>query len=283
MSAPRILLTGASGLMGSALLPELRRAGEVLAPGLDEFELTRPETVLRCFETFRPRLVVHLAAETRVDWCEDHTEEAFRINARGTAQVAVVCRRASARMVLLSTDYVFDGAQRTPYREYQATAPLNAYGRSKEEAERAVLAIVPDRLVVRSASLFGTGGPNFVAAIVDQARRGASLRVVDDQVQSPTWAGHLSPALARASLSDLQGILHITARGECSWYEFARAILGSTGLSVACEPASSDRLGRPARRPAYSVLDCSLAEEALGIVLPTWQEGLAAHLTRGNP
>ncbi len=281
MAGPRILLTGADGLLGRALSPALRGAGTLAMPPRAEFDLERPETVRHVIEDFRPTVVVHLAADTRVDRCEEFPEDAFRLNARGTVHVAEAARRAGARVVLLSTDYVFDGATRTAYREYEATNPLSVYGRSKEEAERAVLAIVRDRLIVRSASLFGTGGQSFVSAILERAQRGEPLRVVDDQIQSPTWVGHLAPAVAAAALSDFQGILHLTARGGCTWFEFARAILAASGLSVKCEPISSEKLGRPARRPAYSVLDTRLAEEALSLRIPDWHEGLAAFLDGG--
>ncbi len=274
----RILLTGASGLLGGAVLPELRPHGDVDAPGLDIFDLDRPETVERFVLDTRPSLVVHLAADARVDRCEEHPEDAFRTNVLGTAHLADACRRVRARIVMMSTDYVFDGAQGSPYREYQRTGALGIYGRSKEEAEKVLFAVAHDRLVVRSSSLFGTGGPNFVNAILDRARRGEPLEVVDDQVQSPTWVRHLAPALARAAVSEMQGIVHIAAAGSCTWYQLARAILDATGLRVPCSPISSDRSNRPAPRPRYSVLDCSLAAAGLGVALPSWKDGLAGYL-----
>jgi len=278
MKEHRIFLTGASGLLGDALLPELRMHGEIHAPGLDEFDLNRPETVHRTIASFRPSLVIHLAADTRVDRCEEHPEDAFRTNVHGTIHVAEAARHAGARVVMMSTDYVFDGEQKAPYREYQKTRALNVYGRSKEEAERALLALAPDRLVVRSSSLYGTAGPSFIAAILERALRGESLEVVDDQVQKPTWVRHLAPALARAALSEVQGILHIAAAGECTWYDLARAVLEGSGLAVPCGPISSERSPRPARRPRYSVLDCRLVTETLGIDLPDWRGGVEGYL-----
>jgi dTDP-4-dehydrorhamnose reductase len=274
----RILLTGASGLLGSRLLPELRGKAEVASPGLSEFDLDRPETVRTSIGAFRPRIVVHLAADARVDHCEEHPDEARRTNVRGTVAVAESCRDLGARLVLMSTDYVFDGTKRQPYRESDPTGPLNVYGRTKEEAERAVAALVEDHLIVRSSSLFGRGGPSFVSAILDRARRGEALEVVDDQTQAPTYVGHLAPALARAVWSGMRGIVHIAAGGSCTWHGFARAILDVTGLDVPCAPISSERSGRPARRPAYSVLDCSVAADTLGIALPGWRDGMADHL-----
>jgi dTDP-4-dehydrorhamnose reductase len=281
MTKRRILLTGASGLLGERVLPGLRTLGEVHDPSLEEFDLLKPETVRRVFDSVRPDLVVHLAAETRVDRCETHPGETFRINTGGTEQVAEACRSLGARLVFMSTDYVFDGRAKIPYREDRPTGALNVYGRSKEEAESAVLSIVADRLVVRSASLFGHGARHFVAGVLDQARRGNPLRIVDDQTQSPTFVGHLAPAMVRAIGSDLGGILHLAGRGGCTWFEFGLAILSRAGLSVSCEPISSEELKRPAARPAYSILDTGLAEETLGIRMPTWQEGLTAFFEEG--
>ena len=278
MAKPRILLTGADGLLGKVLQPALEELGPIVAPSLDDFDLRKPATVREAVEGVRPDIVVHLAAEARVDYCEEHPEESFTINARGTTHLALACRKVGSRLVMMSSDYVFDGSQCTPYREYQPTAPLNVYGKSKEEAERAALTLLPGSLVVRSSSLFGQGGRHFVGSILEAARKGESLRVVDDQIQSPTWVGHLVPALAQVIASDLRGIVHLAAAGSCSWYELARAILDSAGIEAVCEPISSGDYGRPARRPAYSVLSCDFAEEAIGVRLPEWGEGLAVYL-----
>ncbi len=279
--ARRILLTGASGLLGQRVLGGLQTLGDVHAPPIEEFDLRRPDTVDSIFKRVKPDLVVHLAAETRVDHCEGHAEEALLVNASGAARIAEACRALGARLVLMSTDYVFDGAKGDPYREEDPTGPLSVYGRSKEAAERAVLAIVADRLVVRSASLFGRGGHHFVAGVLKQARKGAPLRIVNDQVHSPTFVGHLAPALVRAAASDLQGILHLAGRGGCSWFDFGLAILSRAGISAACDPISSAELNRPARRPAYSVLDTDLAMEKLNIQMPGWREGLEAFFEEG--
>lgn len=282
MARPRVFLTGASGLLGSALSPILETWAEVVAPGLDIFDLGRPETIRSAILESRPQQVVHLAAETRVDWCEDHPDETFRINTGGTACLAEVCREVGARMLYLSTDYVFDGTKRVPYLETDRTAPLSVYGCSKEEAEQAVLSTLEDRLVLRSASLFGAGPRHFAASVLAQARDGRALRIVDDQVQSPTWVGDLAPAISKAVRSDLQGIVHVTASGWCTWYEFAIAIIARARLQVDIQPVSTLALARPARRPAYSVLDLTLAERALGIRMPQWQEGLDAYIREGG-
>jgi dTDP-4-dehydrorhamnose reductase len=252
-------------------------------PDMTQLDLTRPETIEATVERAAPDLIVHLAAETRVDWCEDHPDEAFRVNTIGTILLARAVEGRGARMILVSTDYVFDGASRSPYLEDDPTLSLNVYGRSKEEAENAVLSIVSDVLVVRSSGLYGAGGTNFVDTIRGKAARGEPLEVVDDQVQSPTWVGHLAPALVGAALSDATGILHLASSGGgCSWFDFAREIVARSGASVPCAPISSERAGRPARRPAYSVLDVTQAREKLSIAMPDWREGLTSYLSGGE-
>jgi dTDP-4-dehydrorhamnose reductase len=248
---------------------------------LDQLDLTRPETVRQTLDRARPELVVHLAAMTAVDDCELRPQEAYAVNTGGTLHIARACAGLGARLVFLSSDYVFDGRARAPYREDHPTAPLNVYGRTKEEAERAVLALCRDALVVRSSGLFGEGGRHFIRQILEAARRGEALRVVDDQVQSPTWVGHLAPDLARAAFSRARGILHLSAGGECSWYEFARAALEAAGIEAPIRAVSSAEYRRPATRPAYSVLDNALAAETLGGRLPHWREGLAAYASGG--
>ncbi|MDM7917443.1 MAG: dTDP-4-dehydrorhamnose reductase, partial [Candidatus Eisenbacteria bacterium] len=228
-------------------------------------------------------VVLHLAAETRVDWCEEHAEEAFRVNTAGTALVARAAEARGARLVFVSTDYVFDGAARSPYSEDHATRALNVYGRSKEEAEKAVASTAGDRLIVRSSGLYGAGGKNFVDTIRAKAHRGERLAVVDDQVQSPTWVGDLAPALVRAALSGAQGILHLASDGGgCSWFDFAREILAQIGSRIACDPIPASRAGRPAPRPAYSVLDVSRARDTLSIRMPHWRDGLTRYLSGGE-
>ncbi len=282
MPRPRVFLTGASGLLGTAAAPAVEPWADLIAPGLEEFDLARPESIGTAILGSRPHIVIHLAAETRVDWCEEHPEETFLVNVAGTRVLAKACREIGARLLYLSTDYVFDGAKRVPYLEGDPTAPLSVYGRSKEQAEQAVLSTLENRLVVRSASLFGLGRRHFAAAVLAQAREGRTLRIVDDQVQSPTWVGHLAPAIVAAARSDLQGIVHVSASGSCTWLDFALAILARAGVHADVRPISTLELARPARRPAYSVLDLTRAEEALGVRLPHWQEGLDAYIRGGG-
>ena len=180
---------------------------------------------------------------------------AAAVNADGTRRIAEGCRRAGAGLVYISTDFVFDGGQAIPYAETDTPGPLSVYGRSKLAGEQAVREVAPRWAIARTAWLYGVHGRNFVKTIVTKAAAGESLRVVDDQVGSPTYAGDLARALAQLMAEGLTGVFHLTNAGSCSWYEFTREILRQAGFGATpVAPITSHELNRPARRPAYSVL-----------------------------
>jgi dTDP-4-dehydrorhamnose reductase len=215
----------------------------------------------------RDDLVFNCAAWTDVDGAEEHEQEAMRINRDGARNVA----EAAGAVVYVSSDYVFDGAKGEPYLESDPVNPLSAYGRTKLAGEQATAEANPRHFIARSSWLFGAGGSNFVETILRLAAERDSLRVVDDQVGSPTFTGHLAPALLALAQTDDHGIHHVAASGSCSWFEFAREILARAGSDTPVEPCTSAEFPRPAPRPAYSVLGG-------GPVLPSWQDGLDAYL-----
>jgi dTDP-4-dehydrorhamnose reductase len=211
-------------------------------------------------------LVINCAAWTDVDGAEEHPEEALRVNRDGARNVA----EAAGAVAYVSSDYVFDGSKRSPYLESDPTGPLSSYGRSKLEGERATAAANPRHWIVRSAWLFGAGGGNFVETML---RLGPKVRVVDDQVGSPTFTGHLAEALAALVKRDDFGVHHLAASGSCSWFEFAREIFERAGRDVELTPCTTEEFPRPAPRPAWSVLGSER-----GHALPHWREGLQAYL-----
>jgi dTDP-4-dehydrorhamnose reductase len=274
----RIVVTGADGQLGVELVPALAVQGEVVGVDIGEVDVTHPECADRV-AALRPDWVVHAAAATDVDGCEREPERAMAVNAEGTRRVAEGCRRAGAGLLYLSTDYVFDGCKGSPYTEEDAPAPLNAYGRSKLEGERATRSLAPRWVIVRTAWLYGTHGKNFVKAILEKARDGEPLQVVDDQVGSPTYAVDLARAIALLLSRGRTGVYHVTNGGFCSWHEFAQEILRLTGADATrLRPITSAELKRPARRPAYSVLE-NAAWKAAGLPpLRPWREALAEML-----
>jgi dTDP-4-dehydrorhamnose reductase len=211
-------------------------------------------------------LVINCAAFTDVDGAEADPEAALRVNRDGARHVA----EAASRVLYVSTDYVFDGSKREPYVESDPTGPLSVYGRSKLEGERATATANPRHFIVRSAWLFGAGGPNFVETMLSLA---PDVRAVDDQVGCPTFAGHLAEALVRLGRTEDYGVHHIAASGSCSRYEFAREILARAGVEARVEPCTTAEFPRPAARPAYSVLGSERGHR-----LPSWREGLDAYL-----
>jgi dTDP-4-dehydrorhamnose reductase len=223
-------------------------------------------------------VVINCAAYTNVDGAEANSELAHAVNGSGAGNVAGAAANSGARIVHVSSDYVFDGAKRSPYVESDSTAALSQYGSSKLAGELAVAQAAPGtHTIVRSSWLFGTRGACFPATILRLARERDELTVVDDQVGCPTFTGHLAGALVELAAAPPVGLLHVAARGECSWYALARQIVQIAGVACEVRPGTTAQLGRPAPRPPYSVL----RSERGAPELPHWQDGLAEYMTAG--
>lgn len=271
----RILITGANGQLGSALKRMLGPEDLVLKD-FPEFDLSNPA----CKEQIRqanPDIILHVAAYTHVDQAEREPEKAHTVNAQGTRWMAQAAKAINARLVYVSTDYVFDGTKTSPYHEQDQPHPLNHYGLSKYEGEQAVLTTCPDSLVVRTAWLFGREGNNFVKTVMRLAQERPVLEVVADQRGCPTYAEDLAGALRQLALSELKGICHVTNGGDGSWYEFAQAIVRLTGGTAVVRPITTAQAGRPAKRPAYSVLSHDRFATHCD-PLPDWQDALTRFL-----
>jgi dTDP-4-dehydrorhamnose reductase len=255
----RVLITGAGGQLGAALREVFPEAD---ARDIAGFDVTSDEL------EYQPGLVLHAAAWTDVDGAERDPDAARLVNVEGTARVADL----GAPVVYYSTDYVFDGAKREPYVESDEPNPLSAYGRTKLDGEREIR----EGWIVRSSWLYGWTGKNFVRTMLELAGRQDEVEVVEDQVGCPTYVGHL--AAATRDVVDLpQGVWHLAADGACTWAEFAAAIFEEAGIDCRVRPVSTEQLGRPAPRPAYSVLR---SERPDAPRLPHWREGLRACLER---
>lgn len=286
----RCLVFGGTGMLGQAVVAEARSRGWA-ALGLSHLQadVTNRERLLGWADAFRPEVVVNCAAHTKVDACETEAERAFAINGDAVANAAAVAERIGARLIHVSTDYVFDGtpqSPREPYDEEAPTAPLSVYGRSKLAGEAQALAY--DRgLVVRTSWLFGPGGPNFVGTMVDLIEAGrVPLRVVKDQEGCPTYAPFLARALLDLVRLEVTGIVHYRNREPVSWYAFAVEIArlwpGQPG-EVEVVPIATADFPRPARRPAWSVLDVTRFEGLTGRRVEPWEWGLVetlGHLRR---
>jgi dTDP-4-dehydrorhamnose reductase len=272
----RMLVTGASGMLGRELCDVARAAGHDVA-GLDRaaLDVTDARAVRAAIADAAPDAVVNCAAWTDVDGAEADEAAATAINGAGAGHVAAAARDAGALCVQISSDYVFGGRDPDGYAEDAPTAPLGAYGRSKLAGERAALAAGGEVLVVRSSWLFGRHGHNFVATMLRLGAERDAVTVVDDQVGCPTWTGHLAPALLEAARRRLTGVAHLAGGGSCSWFDLARATFRAAGIDCAVHPQSTAQLGRPAPRPAWSILRSTRADAP---VLPAWADGLAGYL-----
>lgn len=273
----KVLITGAGGMLGRDVARAAESAGhEVVALDRAALDVTDAGAVERAVGEARPDTVVNCAAWTDVDGAEAEEEAALALNGDAAGHVAAAAAAAGASVVLPSTDYVFDGSGgERPYLESDPTGPLSAYGRTKLAGERAALDANERCFVVRTAWLFGRGGGNFVETMLRLAGERGAVSVVDDQIGSPTYTPHLAEGLLALAAGDAHGVHHMTARGHCSWYQFARAVFATAGVRCTVAPVSSAEMARPAPRPAWSVLR---SERPEGIDLPHWRDGLAAYV-----
>ena len=275
----KILITGAGGMLGRALRETLSLEHDVVALARAELDVTDLAKTRAALARAKPQAVIHAGARTDVDGCERDPDHAWRVNALGSRNVAVACQEAGAACCHISTDYVFDGEKPDPYTEFDAPNPISCYGASKLAGERYVQTLTPRHWIVRSSWLFGPGGKNFVKTILTKARAGEELRVVDDQVGSPTYTRDLARAISRLISGPYYGVWHVTNSGSCSWYRFAAAILEAAGLrGTRLEPISSKDLGRPAPRPRNSVLRNYCLELESWPALRPWADALPEYL-----
>jgi len=277
----RCLVTGANGLLGSELVAYLRGEGEeVVAWDLPEHDVTSVESTINGIHGVRPEVVFHLAAWTDVDGCEKDPARALSVNSQGTWAVALAAAEVGCKLVYLSTDYVFDGRKKRPYRENDRPNPLSVYGRTKLMGEQAVARNCGRRFIVRTSWLFGRQGRNFVDTIRRKARETAILEVVSDQVGSPTYAVDLCAPLWQLACSEHYGVYHLTNSGHCSWFEFAQEIVRLTGAQCQVRPITTAACGRPAPRPPFSVLENRNFRRRFGRQLRPWQEALKEYLAQ---
>ena len=272
----RVTIFGASGLLGKELMREW--SGDSVS-GLSsrDADICDAKRVRQVVQETRPEWIVLAAAYTDVDGCENNPDLAFAVNRDGAVNVATVAKEFGARLLFLSSDYVFDGKKTTPYETGDARNPQSVYGRTKAEAEIKLLELMPDCCIARTSWLFGTGGKCFPDTILKLAASRPALDVVDDQRGCPTYAVDLAQAITQLCRKNAGGIVHVTNAGDCTWFEFAREIVQSAGLATTVRPVSSQQMARPAPRPTYSVLSPTRLQ-ALGIEMPSWRDALRRYL-----
>ncbi len=263
-------------MLGHRVCARARSLGhDVTALARADLDVTDADACLRTVEAAQPEAIVNCAAWTDVDGAESHRDAALAVNATGAGNVARAAAVVGARIVHVSTDYVFDGTKTEPWLESDPVGPQSVYGLSKLRGEELVADATPRHAIARTAWLFGVGGPNFVDTMLRLAAERDEVSVVTDQVGCPTWTGHLADALIELAEREDDGIHHLAASGCCSWNELALEVFDQAGVACRVLPTTSAAFKRPAPRPTYSVLG---SERRDPIVLPRWQDGVAAHL-----
>ena len=293
----KILITGSSGMLGTDLCRELRGSYEIYgadlaaappgrrAAGKYKTDITDKDGIAGIVKKIRPDIVIHTAAMTDVDGCELDPKKAYKINSGGTRNTALACKAAGAVLIYISTDFVFDGKKKKHYKEADRPRPLGVYADSKLKGEEAVKKILKKYFILRTGWLYGRHGKNFVDTILTKAKSGGALKVVDDQVGSPTYTKDLTKAIhalvekivSESRVMDrgpVAGIYHVTNSGSVSWFDYAVEILKRAGLKTKVLPISSRELARPAKRPAMSILDNSKFSRFTGYSMRNWREAL---------
>ncbi len=286
----KIIVTGAKGQLGTELVKMIKsgqselgqlndfyRDVQVIAADLGDLDICDAQSVYEFVEDARPYAVVNCAAMTDVDGCETNSAQAFKINALGPRNLAVACENVGAKLVQISTDYVFDGCKKSPYVETDSVAPRSVYGASKNLGEQYVKNFSNKWFILRTAWLYGYEGNNFVKTIVKAGREKGFLKVVNDQIGNPTNAVDLAWHICKLLKTNEYGIYHCTGKGECSWFDFACEIVKNFGIDAVVRPCSTDEFPRPASRPQYSSLKNFMLELTVGDQFRPWQEALKSY------
>jgi dTDP-4-dehydrorhamnose reductase len=276
----KILITGGQGQLGIELKNLLEDENEVYAWDIDQLDITQGKETIEKVVDLNPDIIIHSAAYTDVDGCEENVDLAYQVNAYGTRNIAVACQKCDAKMVYVSTDFIFDGKKDEHYIEFDQTNPINVYGKSKLAGEKFVKNLVDKFFIVRTAWLYGENSGNFVKTMLELAEERDLLTVVNDQVGSPTYVKDLAEVIRKLINTDLYGTYHASNTGECSWYQFAKKIFKYTNTQIEVEPVTSEEFARPATRPTYSVMNNYSLEQNLGYKMKNWKDALKDYLNK---
>ncbi len=270
-----ILVVGSKGMLGQELMALY--GDRARGVDIDDIDITDLASVQRVLATIKPSVVINAAAYTDVDGCQDNAERAMEVNGEGVGYLAMISKEIGAKLVQVSTDYIFDGKKGTPYLEDDLASPLSVYGESKLAGEMNAW-FNPNHLIVRTQWLYGHGGKNFVETMLRLAKDKKEISVVDDQIGSPTWTGDLALAIKTLLEKGCEGVYHAANAGFVSWNGFAKEIFRLAGLDVTVLTMTTEELGRPAPRPLYSTLDCGKLSRDTGFTPQPWQEALRRYL-----
>lgn len=283
----KILITGAKGQLGNEIIDIINsgsaeigsiseniKNSKIIALDINELDITKLDDVRNIIGKYNPDVVINCAAATNVDNCESNEDVAFKINALGPRNLAIISEEIGAKLVQVSTDYVFSGEGNSPLKEYELTAPTSVYGKTKLLGEKYVSEFSSKYFIVRTAWLYGYIGHNFVYTMMRVGKEKESINVVNDQRGNPTHANDLAYHILKLIETDEYGVYHCTGKGECTWYDFAKKIMELNKLNCKVNPCTSNEYKTPAKRPAYSSLDNMMLRNTVGDEMREWDEAL---------
>ncbi|WP_446787722.1 dTDP-4-dehydrorhamnose reductase [Macellibacteroides fermentans] len=283
----KILITGCRGQLGSQIVNILKegaselgpiseeyRTAEIIGVDIEDLDISNLKAVNEFINKVKPDVVINPAAYTNVDGCESNQDLAFKVNSLGSRNLAIACEDIGAKLIHISTDYVFEGNGTVPYKEYDITNPVSVYGKTKLLGENYVREFCSRYFILRTAWLYGYNGNNFVKTIIKAAKEKGHLDVVNDQRGNPTNAEDLAHHILKLGLTEEYGVYHCTGAGECSWYDFAKAIVEYAGIECTVSPVTSDKINRAARRPSFSSLDNMMLRCSVGDEMREWRQAL---------
>lgn len=291
----KILITGAKGQLGSQIINIIKNGkselgdissaykdAEVIGIDIEELDITNISDTTKYINEIKPDIIINPAAYTNVDACEANQDAAFKVNAIGARNLAIAAEQIGAKLIHISTDYIFNGMGTIPFREYDLPEPVSVYGKTKYAGEEFVKEFCSKYFIVRTAWLYGYNGKNFVKTIIKAAKENGHLDVVDDQRGNPTNAEDLAHHILKIALSEEYGIFHCTGTGECSWYDFAVKIVEFSKIKCTVSPIDSSKSNRAAKRPAYSSLDNMMLRCTVGDEMRNWEDALKAFIAKAN-
>ncbi|WP_099190560.1 dTDP-4-dehydrorhamnose reductase [Tepidibacter mesophilus] len=270
----KILVTGAKGQLGIDVVNYLSKSYEVIGLDKDDLDITNLESVLNCINEVNPDVVINCAAYTNVDGCEENQDLAYKINGIGARNLAIASNHNAIKLVHISTDFVFDGETDSVYTEFDGTNPISVYGKSKKAGEDFIKKMSSKYFILRTAWLYGKNGNNFVKTMLRLAETNDTLKIVDDQVGTPTFTEDLVEVIAMVIKTEKYGTYHVSNDGKCSWYEFAKKIFELANVDIEVLSITTEELGRPAKRPKYSVMRNYMLELEFDYHIRSWESAL---------
>jgi len=276
----KVLVTGSKGQLGYEIMNMLNEKEDVVGIDIETLDITDSKNCYQYITSLQPDVVIHTAAYTNVDGCESNADLAYRVNVIGTQNIASACLACDAKMIYISTDFVFDGKKNDPYDEFDDPNPISIYGRSKLAGEKMVQSILNKYFIVRTAWLYGLNGNNFVKTMLRLAKEKDEISVVNDQWGTPTYTKDLSQVICKLLYTNNYGIYHGSNKGSCTWYDFAKKIFELAEMkNIIVKPITTEDLGRPAKRPKYSVLRNYMLELTIGDSFRQWESSLEEYIS----